>query len=155
MKFLNSQEMDKYQDMVHLPHHMSKTHAHMPVQDRAAQFAPFAALSGHYEAVKETARLTEERIEPDESCKEILDRKLKEIVEKLKEEPVITITYFVPDAQKAGGSYVTKIGGAKRIDACERILFLTDGTRIMLDEVIKIDFAKRAYPAGQQDRRCS
>ena len=138
-QFLNNQETYKYQDMIHLPHHVSRTHAHMPVKDRDAQFAPFAALTGHYEAVKETQRLTEERIELDEYCKASLERKLKEIREQSVTEPAVSVTYFIPDARKAGGAYVTAEGRVKKIDEYERVLVFTDGRRVMVDEIIEID----------------
>lgn len=111
----------------------------MPVKDRAAQFAPFAALTGHYEAVKETQRLTEERIELDEYCKASLERKLKEIREQSDTEPAVSVTYFVPDARKEGGAYVTAEGRVKKIDEYERVLVFTDGRRVMVDEIIEID----------------
>ena len=111
----------------------------MPVKDRAVQFAPFAALSGHYEAVRETARLTEDRIELDENCKAILDGKLQNIYEHLDTEPALSVTYFVPDPKKSGGAYVTVSGCVKKIREYERMLILTDGTEIPIDEIIDID----------------
>lgn len=138
-KFLNHQDMYKYEDMIDLPHPVSRLHPQMPVKDRAAQFAPFAALAGHYDAVKETARLTADRIELDESCKAALDGKLKKIREGLGTKETVTITYFVPDVQKEGGSYVTVTGWVKKIDEYERVLVLSDGTRIPVDEVTSIE----------------
>lgn len=144
-KFLSNQGIDKYQDMISLPHHVSKTHAPMPVQDRAAQFAPFQALNGHSEAVRETARLTAERLELDEACKAFLDGKLRTIRERLRLKPAVAITYFVPDAYKAGGSYVTKEGCVKKIDQYEGSLIFTDRTRIKMDDIIEIDIAKEDF----------
>lgn len=132
-------DIHKYDDMINLAHHVSKTHPHMPVRDRAAQFAPFAALSGHHEAVRETARLTEERIELDENCKAILDGKLQNIYEHLDTEPALSVTYFVPDPKKSGGAYVTVSGCVKKIREYERTLILTDGTEIPIDAIIDID----------------
>ncbi len=137
-KLREYKNIHKYDDMISLTHHVSKTHPHMPMQDRAAQFAPFAALTGHYEAVKETARLTQERIEPDENCKAVLDGKLQNIYEHLDMEPVVSITYFVPDLKKSGGSYETITGGVKRINEYERAIILTDGTNIPIGEIIDI-----------------
>ncbi len=139
-KFLNHQDMYKYEDMIDLPHPVSRTHPQMPVKDRAAQFAPFAALAGHYDAVKETARLTDDRIELDEYCKAALDRKLTKLREGLGmgAEETVAITYFVPDVLKEGGSYVTVTGCVKKIDEYERILLFRDGTRIPVDEIIAI-----------------
>lgn len=142
--FMNQEESYKYRDMLNLPHHVSRTHPPMPVQDRAAQFAPFAALTGHHEAVKETARLTDERIELDEYCKAVIDEKLQKIQEQLStEQPVVSVTYFVPDAKKAGGSYETAAGCVKKVDEYQRILVLTDGTRIPIDEIIEVDISLR------------
>lgn len=137
--FMNQEEGSKYKDMLDLPHHVSKTHPPMPVQDRAAQFAPFAALTGHQEAVKETARLTGERIELDEYCKAMIDRKLQKIREQLSKEPIVSVEYFVPDMKKTGGSYETVAGCVKKIDEYHRILILTDGRKIPIDEIIDIN----------------
>ncbi len=137
--FMNQEKGYKYRDMLDLPHHISKTHPPMPIPDRAAQFAPFAALTGHHEAVKETARLTGTRIELDEYCKAAVDRTLQTIREQLKEEPHVLITYFVPDEKKTGGSYETAAGCVKKMDEYHRILTLTDGIRIPIDEIIEIE----------------
>lgn len=101
-----SNDPHRYDDMLHLPHPTSQKHPRMPISDRAAQFSPFAALTGHEAAVKETARLTDQKIELDESKKAILDAKLQMIVEQIKSQPIVTITYFVPDEKKAGGAYL-------------------------------------------------
>lgn len=138
-KFLNNQEIYKYQDIIHLPRHISNTHAHMPVEDRAAQFAPFAALTGHHEAVKETARLTDKRMELDEYCKEVINEKLQEIRERVETKPEVSVTYFVPDIKKEGGAYVTVAGYVKKVDEYGRTLYLEDGTKILIDEIIEIE----------------
>ena len=122
----NLKSTHQYDDIIHLAHHVSKTHPPMPIQDRAAQFAPFAALTGHHDAVKETARLTENRMELDENCKVVLDGKLQNIQEQLSSSPVVSITYFEPDLKKAGGTYVTMTGCVKKIDEYERAVVLTD-----------------------------
>ncbi len=134
--FLNNSELYKYQDMIELPHHVSKTHAHMPVEDRAAQFAPFAALTGHYEAVKETERLTKERHELDEYWQLDLDRRFREIRGVQGIQPEVSITYFVPDPHKEGGAYVTATGCVKKIDEYERTVILEDGTRIRMEDIL-------------------
>ena len=111
----------KYQDIINLPHHVSKTHPQMPLYDRAAQFSPFAALTGYEDAIRETARLTDNWL--------IADRERTESV---------TIIYFQPDARKEGGSYVTVTGQIKKIDDCSQKIFLTDGTKIDLGRIVDI-----------------
>lgn len=138
LKF-NYDDRHKYDDIIDLPRHISKTHPQMPTADRAAQFAPFAALTGHGEAVKETARLTKERIELDENCKAAINRQLQGLKEQPDREPAVSITYFVPDVKKSGGDYVTVTGCVKRIDENKRQVILTDGTRIPVDEIIEIE----------------
>lgn len=139
-------ERDNYEDMIDLPHPVSKTHPHMLVSDRAAQFMPFAALTGHGEAVNETARLTETRAELDESRKAVLDGKLKNIQGYLdrEREPAVSITYFVPDDRKRGGAYITVTGSVKRIHEYKRSVILTDGTSIPIDEIVEIEEAERS-----------
>ena len=114
----------KYDDIIHLPHHVSKTRPQMAVSDRAAQFSPFAALTGHDAAIKETARLTEKRVELDEYIKEAINRKLQIIVDRIKEHPEIVVTYFKPDEKKDGGAYVTAAGMAKKIDQYQRVVIM-------------------------------
>lgn len=128
-----------YDDIIHLPHHVSATHPHMAAVDRAAQFSPFAALTGYDAAIKETARLTDKRVELDESMKEALSNNLQMIADRLKEHPEIAITYFQSDAKKNGGAYVTVINTVKKIDVYERIVVMTDGIVIPVDEIISID----------------
>lgn len=128
-----------YSDIINLPHHVSKTHPQMPMQDRAAQFSPFAALTGYDDAIDETARLTGRKIELGEEAKEILDRKLQYLRDVISEKPEISVTYFVPDEKKDGGEYVTVSGNLKRIDEYERVLLLTDGKKIGMDEIIDIE----------------
>lgn len=129
----------KYDDMIDLPHHVSKTHPPMPAADRAAQFAPFAALTGHSAAVKETARLTKERIELDENCKAAINRQLMVLKEQADKEPDVSVTYFVKDAKKSGGRYVTVTGPVKRIDEYKRMVVLKDGIRIPIDDIIEME----------------
>jgi YolD-like protein. len=131
--------MRAYDDIINLPHHVSATHPQMTAACRAAQFSPFAALTGYDAAIKETARLTDERIELDEEMKDTLNNKLQIIADRMKEHPEIAITYFQPDAKKNGGDYVTVISTAKKIDKYERVVVMTDGTVIPIDEIISID----------------
>lgn len=129
-----------YDDIINLPHHISVTHSQMSRHDRAAQFSPFAALTGHDAAVKETARLTSGRIEPDENIRTYLDEKMSIIQEQADRHPEITITYFQPDPRKEGGAYVETVGFLKKIDTYNRVLVMQDGEKIPIDEVIDIAF---------------
>jgi len=129
----------EHDDIINLPHHVSATHPRMTAINRAAQFSPFAALTGYETAIKETARLTDERVELDEYTKEILNDRLQIIADQLKEHPEIVITYFQPDAKKNGGAYLTATGTAKKIDIYERVVIMTDGTVIPIDEIIGIE----------------
>ena len=129
----------KYEEIINLPHHVSKTRPQMPMLDRAAQFAPFAALTGYDSAIKETGRLTDERIELDEEALTALDMKFQILMEALEEEPEVSITYFKPDERKAGGSYLKVTGTLKKLDEYERILMLMNGQKIKLDAVLDID----------------
>ena len=129
----------KYDKIMGLPHHVSKTRPQMPMSDRAAQFAPFAALTGYDAAIKETGRLTVERIELDVEALSALDMKYQLLMEALDEAPEVTITYFQPDERKAGGKYVSAVGAVKKIDDFERRITMRDGTRIPTDDVLSID----------------
>ena len=131
--------MSKYNEIIYLPHHVSKTRPQMPMSDRAAQFAPFAALTGYDAAIKETGRLTDERIELDVEALSALDMKYQILMEALDEAPEVTITYFQPDERKAGGKYVSAVGAVKKIDDFERRITMRDGTRIPMDDVLSID----------------
>lgn len=130
--------MMNYEDIIHLPHHRSKKHAPMPLIDRAAQFSPFAALTGHDAAIKETARLTDRKIELDEYEIEVLDERLRIIREQLTAKPEITVTYFLPDERKCGGRYVTVTGTVKKIDEYEKYLLLNEGTRILIEDILEL-----------------
>lgn len=132
-------EENKYDDILYLPHPVSARHPQMPLADRAAQFSPFAALTGHEAAIRETARLTTERVELDESRKEILDERLQMIRENLSEKPEVTFTYFQPDERKSGGAYLTVTGRVKKMDGYERRILLEDGTVVPLEELIDIE----------------
>ena len=129
----------KYNEIMGLPHHVSKNRPQMPMSDRAAQCAPFAALTGYDAAIKETGRLTDERIELDVEALSALDMKYQILMEALDEAPEVTITYFQPDERKAGGKYVSAVGAVKKIDDFERRITMRDGTRIPMDDVLSID----------------
>ncbi|NLC43528.1 MAG: hypothetical protein GX783_04525 [Clostridiales bacterium] len=128
-----------YDDIINLPHHVSKTHPRMPSIDRAAQFAPFAALTNYEAAVKETARLTDKRAELSEYAKEALSMRLELIANQLHEGPKVSITYFEPDSKKAGGSYITASGRVKKIDDYRLLVIMTDDTKIPIKEIIEIE----------------
>ena len=131
---------NRYDEIMGLPHHVSKTRPQMPLSDRAAQFAPFAALTGYESAIKETGRLTDERIELDEEALTALDRKYQLLMDTLDDAPEVTIIYFQPDARKAGGQYVSATGTVKKVDTFGRRILLQDGTRIPLDSVYDLRF---------------
>ena len=132
---------NSYDDIIHLPRPVSKTRPRLPLINRAAQFSPFAALAGHEDAIAETARVTDERIERDEDAKVALSEKLRIIGARIKEQPEVSITYFQPDGVKTGGRYVTAVGRVKKIREYERLIVLTDGTSIPMDEIISIESA--------------
>ena len=129
----------KYNEIMGLPHHVSKTRPQMPMSDRAAQFAPFAALTGYDAAIKETGRLTDERIELDVEALSALDMKYQLLMEAHDESSEVTITYFQPDERKAGGKYVSAVGAVKKIDDFERRITMQDGAKIPMDDVLSIE----------------
>ncbi|MGM9970168.1 MAG: hypothetical protein ACI35S_07215 [Anaeroplasma sp.] len=130
--------MEKYDDIINLPHHVSTKHQRLSMEQRAAQFAPFAALTGYGDAIKETARITEDRIELDDEEKIKLDNKLKKIQNNISNKPKVIVTYFVPDIRKSGGEYLTKVGNLKKIDEYNQLLVLDDKTEIPIKEIIEI-----------------
>lgn len=139
----NKKDPNRYDDMLHMPHPVSHSHPPMDPSKRAAQFAPFAALTGYEEAVAETHRLTDNRIELDEDRKELLDKKLHSIMARSDSHPEVAITAFVPDRKKSGGAYVTTTGAVRKLDSYTRQIIMTDGTAIPLDDVIEIESVQR------------
>lgn len=129
----------RYDNMLDLPHHVSRTHPQMPPDNRAAQFAPFAALTGYEEAVNETARLTDRKIELDNDRKLMLNEKLQMLRDSVKTRPEATLVYFRPDEKKDGGEYVAVTGSVKKVDEYERLIVLTSGARIPIDDISDID----------------
>ena len=127
----------KYEDIINMPHHVSASRPRMSMIDRAAQFSPFAALTGYDAAVKETARLTDKCIEPDEYEKAALDEKLRIALKNPEKE--ITITYFKPDAKKDGGAYINSTGNLKKLDDYERVVVLVGGLKIPIEEITEIE----------------
>ena len=130
---------NKYNDIINLPHYRSNKRPHMSVHDRAAQFSPFSALTGHDEAIKETARLTDKKAELSETTKTILNEKFNFIFEHIYDQPEITVTYFIPDSLKSGGMYVDFTGCVKKYDYYNRILYFTDNTEIKIDDISEIE----------------
>ena len=139
-------EKNPYADIIHLPHHKAPNRPHMSLYDRAAQFSPFAALTGFDSVITETARLTDRKVELSESEKILLDQKLTLIDEVIQDgyHPVVTVVYFVPDALKAGGSYQKFIGKVRQVEPVERkLVFLaanerSGGKEIGIDSILEI-----------------
>ncbi|NLK71189.1 MAG: hypothetical protein GX286_07140 [Clostridiales bacterium] len=131
--------MENYNDIINLPHHKSSTRPHMSNRDRAAQFAPFAALTGHDSAIKETARLTDDFIEISEDKMTALSAKMQMIIENILETPEVEFTYFAPDENKLGGAYISKMGNVRRVDEYDRVVIFTDGVKIPIDSIIDIN----------------
>ena len=129
---------DSYEDIISLPHHVSDTRPHMSVSDRAAQFSPFAALTGYDEKIRETARLTEKRVQLTEYQYELLNEKMSFIRDHIDTKPRISVTYFVPDEKKEGGSYTQFDGQVKKLKEDSGALCFTDGTEIPLQSVTDI-----------------
>ena len=128
-----------YDDILHLARPQSKMHTPMPMEDRAAQFLPFAALTGYDAAVSETARLTEDRIELDPQEAERLGERLAVLIKRQQEQPELSLLYFVPDTRKAGGAYVTVSGRIKKITDFPRCIYLTDGSRIPIEDIVAVE----------------
>ena len=130
-----------YDDIIDLPRHVSTKHPHMSANDRAAQFSPFAALTGYDDAIQETLRQTEAKIEPDEEQRALLNSGLQFLSDCAETNPVATFIFFVPDAKKAGGAYQTLTGRVKRVDATEGVVVLTDGQSLPFADILAIDCA--------------
>ena len=131
---------DNYEDILHLPHHVSKTRPPMSMADRAAQFSPFAALTGYDDAILETGRLTDEKLEAGEERLAVLNTQFRILMDHLADHPEISVTYFVPDDRKSGGAYVTVKGKVKKVNDFDRFLVLQDGLRIPMDDVAEMEF---------------
>ena len=131
---------EDYSDIINLPHHVSRNHPQMPIATRAAQFAPFAALTGYDAVIHETARLTEGQVELEEYDNERQNRKFAELMVNLDNHPEITVSYFLPDERKAGGRYITASGTVKKIDTYEHLLWMDDGTKIPIADITDIAF---------------
>ena len=132
-------QVHPYEDILHLPHHVSTERPHMSMLDRAAQFSPFAALVGYEDIIDETARLTAPKRELDEAEKAELDRRIGILAAHLREKPVVTVEFFVPDTLKSGGAYEFKSGALVRISPAKKNLTLADGTAIRFCDVVGIE----------------
>jgi hypothetical protein len=131
-------DIHDYDDIINLPRHVSETHPHMSLADRAAQFSPFAALTGYEDAIKEAGRIVDEKIELSEEEKEEINRKLNYLNEHKKDNIQITITYFLKDMKKNGGSYRQITSNLKRLDEIEKTILLADNTILRIDDIRKI-----------------
>lgn len=131
--------MGNYDDIINLPHHESTKHPRMSALNRATQFSPFAALTGHEAAISETARLTNTRLELDEYRKEELDECLQMIREHISLEPEVAITYFVPDTQKEGSTYLQVIGIIKKLDDINHKIVMKNGTMIPINDIFEVE----------------
>lgn len=127
-----------YEDIINLPHYEPKKHPRMSIESRAAQFAPFAALTGYDDAVKETARITYDRIEIDEGLKSVINNKLQVILNNIKDKPKVTFTYFIYDKKKSGGKYITVTGNVNKIDKVNNYVILTDKTKVPTNEITEV-----------------
>jgi hypothetical protein len=125
---------DNYDDIINLPRPKSMRQP-MPLINRAAQFAPFAALNGHSDAINETARLTDSQLELDDTRSEQLNRAFAYLLQHLSDEPMVTITYFRPDTQKAGGNYEVVTGTVKKFDEYNQCLVMHSGATIPLPSI--------------------
>ncbi len=130
---------DNYDDIINLPHHVSKNHPQMTMYQRAAQFAPFAALVGHDAMIAETARLTDDEVEMGDEAVNVLNRKMAYLNTRLQDHPVVTITYFIHDQRKSGGEYRTNVGTVRKLDEYSNSLTMSDGTVIPFTSILDID----------------
>lgn len=130
--------MSRYEDIIHLPHHVSEKRARMPIADRAAQFSPFAALTGYEGIIAETGRLTERFVDLDEGAIAELNQQLQKILAVMGTQPVVTVTYFQPDEYKDGGSYITKTGALRKLDVQAQYLQFADRTEVEFDQLLKL-----------------
>lgn len=136
---MNPQDTHCYEDIINREHPKSDRHPPMKLSDRAAQFMPFSALTGYEQAIEETARLTQEEVELTEDTKWQLNEKLRILQENVNSSIPVTLTYFVPDARKSGGAYVTATGVVKRMDVYQQAVILQDDTIIYLEQIRKIE----------------
>ena len=135
----DKKEVHDYEEILYLPHPVSEKRMRMPMHKRAAQFSPFAALSGYKEAIAESNRYTEQRVELSEDMLTVLNERMQILSRHLEEKPVIEVTYFIPDARKSGGKFVTIEGNLIRIDHRKRVLIMESGEKIPVDDISNIE----------------
>lgn len=128
-----------YDDIIHLPHHVSATRSRMSIHDRAAQFSPFAALTGYEESIEEMRRIVDTPAELDVDGIAMVDEKLRLLADRLEEKPLVTLTCFVPDSRKQGGAYVSVTGYVKRIDSHKKVILMTDGREIPFEKIYDLE----------------
>lgn len=134
----------RYEDMLDMPHHVSGTHKHMSMDQRAAQFAPFAALTGYDEAIQESSRLTERRRELSEEEKDELDHKIQVLIQNEVLHPFVLVTYFTEDQNKEGGMYHKKKGCIRKVDTAGYMLLFMDHTSINMHDIDDIAFIRNS-----------
>lgn len=135
----NNEKDSRYADIINLPHHTSSKHLRMSRENRAAQFSPFAALTGYDAEITETARLTNEKIELDEDKVNDINAKLQYIIDHINEKPEISVEYFIPDEKKSGGAYVTVSGAVRIIDEYDKSVVFYNGKRIPIADIYTVD----------------
>ena len=143
--------MRNYEDIRNHERYQLKHHTPMSLESRAAQFAPFAALTGYDSAIRETGRLTDEKIELDEEALTALDMKFQLLMKAIDEEPEASVTYFKPDQRKDGGAYLTETGKIGKIDEYQRLVIMRSGVRIPMDDILQIDFDRSAEIERRDD----
>ena len=136
-------DIGKYDDIINLTHPTSKKHPRMPIRDRAAQFAPFAALVGYDDAVEETARVTDDMIEQSDEMMAVIDEKLRYLSERVGEMPIVLVTYFLPDEKKSGGEYKIFEGRIKRLDDYDDMMIFECGKKIPYDKIYSVEIKEK------------
>ena len=148
---MSEKDPHRYDDMIYMPHFKSKKRPQMSLHDRAAQFAPFAALTGYDESISETSRRTDRQIRLSESEKAELDRRFRILSRHIDEHPEVTIRYFVPDERKTGGSYETATFRARAIDLYERALVSEEKEKYALDYILELHGAVLEQESEEAD----
>ena len=131
--------MDDYSDIINHPHHVSKRRQQMPMSERAAQYSPFAALTGYGDVIQEAGRFVGEKTLLDEETLKLLDLKFQMLADHMDEKPVVTFTIFVPDEKKAGGAYTDIVGAIKKVDIFQRMITLDNGMQIPMENIVEIE----------------